>query len=81
MLFIFRKLRRSFFLPGKVRTYVAYAVGEVALIMIGILLALQVSDWNQGRKDRAEETSILIRLNAEFEENQERLSIIETRWQ
>ena len=59
----------------------AYAVGEVALIMIGILLALQVSDWNQARKDRAEETSILIRLNAEFEENQERLSIIETRWQ
>ena len=70
MLFIFRKLRRSFFLPGKVRTYCAYAVGEIALIMIGILLALQVSDWNQGRKDYAEETQILLRLKSEMEENQ-----------
>ena len=52
MLFIFRKLRRSFFLPGKVRTYLAYAVGEIALIMIGILLALQISEWNQTMKDR-----------------------------
>ena len=75
MLFIFRKLRRSFFLPGKVRTYVAYAVGEIALIMIGILLALQISEWNQGRKDRAEETRILVRLKAEYEENQERLEM------
>ena len=59
MLFIFRKLRRSFFLPGKVRTYCAYAFGEIALIMIGILLALQVSDWNQARKDRTVERDIL----------------------
>jgi hypothetical protein len=42
MLFIFRKIRRSFFLPGKVRTYLAYALGEIALIMVGILLALQI---------------------------------------
>ena len=73
MLFIFRKLRRSFFLPGKVRTYLAYAVGEIALIMIGILLALQVSDWNQAREDRTEETQILLRLKADFDENQENL--------
>ena len=84
MLFIFRKLRRSFFplrqegsaghvLPGKVRTYMAYAIGEIVLIMAGILLALQVSEWNQGRRDRAEETKILLRLKEEFEENQARL--------
>jgi hypothetical protein len=51
MLLIFRKLRRSFFplrdssaghvLPGKVRTYLAYALGEIVLIMAGILLALK----------------------------------------
>ena len=66
MLFIFRKLRRSFFQPGKVRTYIAYAIGEIALIMIGILLALQVSDWNQTRKDRAEETEILLKLKVDL---------------
>ena len=51
MLFIFRKLRRSFFLPGKVRTYLAYAVGEILLIVIGIMIALQISDWNEQRKE------------------------------
>jgi hypothetical protein len=66
MLFIFRKLRKSFFLPGKVRTYVAYAIGEIALIMVGILLALQVSEWNQERRDAVEETEILNGLKREF---------------
>ena len=75
MLFIFRKLRRSFFQPGKAKTYIAYAIGEIALIMVGILLALQVSDWSQEREDRAEEREILLRLKAEFEENQERLQV------
>ena len=77
MLFIFRKLRRSFFLPGKVRTYCVYAFGEIALIMAGILLALQVSEWNQERKDRAEETGILIQLKTDFERNQKHLLQIE----
>ena len=38
--------------------------------MAGILLALQVSDWNQERKDRAEETEILVRLKEEMEASQ-----------
>lgn len=69
MLLIFRKLRRSFFLPGKVRTYLAYAVGEIILIVVGILLALQISEWNQARKDRLEEQLIIIALLDEFREN------------
>ncbi len=44
MLLILRKIRRSFFLPGKVKTYLAYAVGEIVLIVVGILLALQISE-------------------------------------
>jgi len=69
MLFIFRKLRRSFFQPGKVRTYCAYAIGEIALIMIGILLALQVSDWNQARKDAGAAEQLLLNLQYEFNTN------------
>ena len=90
MLFIFRKLRRSFFplrqgsegrvLPGKVRTYMAYAAGEIVLIVVGILLALQISEWNQDRNDRADETDILVSLKAEFEENQERLKNTKDSW-
>jgi hypothetical protein len=80
MLFIFRKLRRSFFLPGKVRTYVAYAIGEIALIMAGILLALQVSEWNQARKDRIEERQILIDLQEEFQANRDQLVEVGASW-
>jgi hypothetical protein len=34
---------------NKVRTYLLYAVGEIALVMIGILLALQVNNWNEAQ--------------------------------
>ena len=66
MLFIFRKLRRSFFLPGKVWTYLAYAFGEILLIVIGILVALQISNWNEHRKARAQETLLLAEIHEEF---------------
>ena len=67
MLFIFRKLRRSFFLPGKVRTYVAYAFGEVVLIVVGILIAVQIGEWNQDRADTRLEYSYIEQLILNFE--------------
>ncbi len=67
MLFIFRKLRRSFFLPGKVKTYVAYAVGEIALIVVGILLAMQVSGWREERQLREREGVYLDRISVELD--------------
>lgn len=39
--------------------YLKYAIGEIALVMIGILLALQVNNWNENRKDSIEEKAIL----------------------
>jgi hypothetical protein len=71
MLFIFRKLRRSFFLPGKVRTYVAYALGEIVLIVVGILIAVQIGEWNEDRKNRAQEKVILAEIHEEFLYNKE----------
>ena len=37
---------------NKIRTYLLYAVGEIALVMIGILLALQVNNWNESRNEQ-----------------------------
>lgn len=54
--------------------YLIFAIGEIILIMVGILLAVQVSEWNQGRKDRIEEKLILTRLNDEMTENLEKIS-------
>ena len=61
------------FLPGKLRTYLAYAVGEIFLIVVGILIALQISDWNEGKKDRQKEIKILTSLHQDFATNIDRL--------
>jgi hypothetical protein len=69
MLFIFRKLRRSFFLPGKVRTYLAYAAGETLLVVIGILIALQINGWHEDWKNAEIEREIVSSLHDEFVQN------------
>jgi hypothetical protein len=46
-------------LKNNFRNYLLYAFGEIALVMIGILLALQVNNWNEGRKQQKELASIL----------------------
>jgi len=46
---IFRKIRQPLIDEGKLRKYLLYAVGEILLVMIGILLAFQVSSWNSQR--------------------------------
>ena len=45
------------------------AVGEVVLVMLGILLALQVDNWNGKRKEKQEEQILLTNLHQEFESN------------
>ena len=66
MLSILRKLRKSFFLPGKLRTYLAYAFGEIILIVVGILIAVQLGNLNQNRLDRIEERKVLSRIQGEL---------------
>ena len=50
MLKFFRKIRQNLLSEGKTGKYFKYAIGEIALVMIGILLALQVNNWNENRK-------------------------------
>ncbi len=54
---------------NKTGRYLKYAIGEIALVMIGILLALQVSNWNQKRKDRISERLILDNIHRDFIQN------------
>ncbi len=66
MLLILRQLRRSFFQPGKLRTYIAYAVGEILLIVVGILIAVQIGNWNERRIEVREEREIFLRIKGEL---------------
>ncbi len=53
---------------GKNKTgkYFKYAIGEIILVMVGILLALQVSNWNSDRKDRISERKLLGNIHRDF---------------
>ena len=47
----FRKIRQNLLVENKTGRYFKYAIGEIVLVMIGILLALQVNNWNQRLKN------------------------------
>lgn len=67
MLRFFRHVRKRLMEQNKIRTYLLYALGEIALVMIGILLALQVNNWNEDRKMVIEEIEILNILQEDLE--------------
>jgi len=60
---------------NKTRTYLLYAVGEIALVMIGILLALQVNNWNESRNESQREVSYLERLSENLNGNLRELNM------
>lgn len=54
---------------AKAGKYLKYAVGEIILVVIGILIALSINNWNEYRKDRNQEREFLVQLQSEFESN------------
>jgi len=83
MITLFRKIRQKLLshIPSgkagnRITQYLAYAFGEIVLVMIGILLALQVNNWNEERKTKATEQKILISLLEEFEANSQNLDAV-----
>jgi len=58
---------------GKTTKYFKYAIGEIILVVIGILIALQINNWNENRKERAQEKQLLLQLQSEFQSNLEQL--------
>ena len=56
--------------------YLRYAVGEIILVVIGILIALQVNNWNEYRKEKVEEKKILLSLHNEISNNLESLQVV-----
>lgn len=79
MITLFRRVREQLIGEGKVRRYLLYAIGEILLVVIGILIALQINNWNEQRKERIMEhrylSEMLLDLQsdsltlAEFKEN------------
>lgn len=62
MLAFLRKIRRSLIESGSGSKYILYAIGEISLVVIGILIALQVNNWNEEKKTHQLEKEILLEL-------------------
>ena len=71
MIQFFKHIRQSSIMKNHTAKYLKYAIGEIVLVMIGILLALQVNQWNEERKLLNEEQYLLKELNTEFTTNLE----------
>ena len=59
MLHFFRQLRQRFLTENRFSKYLLYAIGEILLVVVGILIALQVNNWNEERKSKVQELKIL----------------------
>jgi hypothetical protein len=66
---IFRKIRRSLLKSGKTKSYFLYALGEVVLIVIGILIAWKINNLNEIRKNKIVQVKIYESLYEELHTN------------
>lgn len=66
MIKFFRNIRRRMLGENKFSKYLLYAIGEIVLVVIGILIALQINNWNQTSKDRAREIKYLQNLRIDL---------------
>ncbi len=74
MIKLFRAIRSKSIKKENIKRYFVYAIGEIFLVMIGILLALQVNNWNQHSIEKRKEKKALTDLYKEFKLNQQRIS-------
>jgi hypothetical protein len=71
MIKFFRTIRQNLLNQGKTSKYLKYAIGEIILVVIGILIALNINNWNEEQKERLLEkeafNSLLISLSSDLE--------------
>ena len=69
MIKFFRQIRRDLMEKNKILKYLMYAIGEIVLVVIGILIALSINNWNEEQKDLRQEQLILKQLRSEYKSN------------
>lgn len=80
MIAFFRRIRRTLLTKNNFSKYSVYAIGEIVLVVIGILIALQINNWNDARKTRNKEIHYLKNIKTDLEINIAELDdYIETR--
>lgn len=81
MLTFFRRIRQSLLSENKFSKYLLYAIGEIILVVLGILIAIQINNWNEGRKlDEVRQnyyTQLLQDLEAETDNLTGRIDVLQ----
>lgn len=80
MLRFFSKIRYQLVAQNQMAKYLRYAIGEILLVVIGILIALQINNWNAYKKDRQLEKNYLESFLEELDADSTRLNYFESRY-
>lgn len=75
MIRFFRLIRKKLIGNNQIKKYLMYALGEIVLVVIGILIALQITNWNENRKDQLKEQKVLLALAEDFRANEKEISL------
>lgn len=76
MLLLLRQIRRKLMTDNKITTYLLYAVGEIFLVVVGILIAVSIDTWNQDRKERKEELQYLANIKGDLQKDLISLDVV-----
>ena len=79
MIKFFRQIRYNLMETGKTSKYLKYAIGEIILVVIGILIALQINNWNENRKNKIIENEYYCQLLEDLTLDFNRLEILESK--
>lgn len=74
MIKIFRKIRQNLLMENKTGKYLKYAIGEIILVVIGILIALSINNWNSQRQLNNENKLFLKKMLVDLNQNKVRMN-------
>ena len=76
MIKFFRHIRKSLLMKNKTGKYFKYAIGEIILVVIGILIALAINNWNENRKTEQKLNQFLISLKSDLRNDLNEIKVV-----
>src|SRR5210317_311365 len=76
MIKFFRKIRQNLLMENKTGKYLKYAIGEIILVVIGILIAIQLNEWRNDSINTKQKQKVLVTLKTDFEVSLTRLDSV-----
>ena len=76
MIKLFRHIRKSLLMENKTSKYFKYAIGEIVLVVIGILIALQINNWNEKRQNKLKVNNLLQKIQSNLKSDLSEINAI-----